>query len=37
MQPPEPQKQHKWLQKLMGEWTYEMDGHEPGGRLSSQR
>ena len=25
MQPPEPQKEHHWLQKLVGEWTYEHD------------
>jgi hypothetical protein len=23
MMPPEPQQEHRWLQKLVGEWTYE--------------
>lgn len=27
--PPQPQPQHRWLQKLVGEWTYEF--HDPGG------
>jgi len=26
----EPQKEHKWLQKLVGEWTYEFEATEPG-------
>ncbi len=26
----EPQKEHKWLQKLVGEWTYEFEAMEPG-------
>jgi hypothetical protein len=27
----EPQKEHRWLQKLVGEWTYESEGvMEPG-------
>ena len=25
MQMPEPQKEHQWLQKLVGEWTYESE------------
>ena len=25
MMPAEPQKEHHWLQRLVGEWTYEMD------------
>jgi hypothetical protein len=25
MTQPEPQKEHQWLQKLVGEWTYEME------------
>jgi hypothetical protein len=25
MKPQEPQNEHKWLQKLAGEWTYEID------------
>jgi hypothetical protein len=25
----EPQKEHQWLQKLVGEWTYEVDAR-PG-------
>jgi hypothetical protein len=25
MMNPEPQKQHKWLQKLLGDWTYESE------------
>lgn len=29
MQMPEPQKEHQWLEKLVGEWTSEMDCH-PG-------
>ena len=27
---PEPQKEHQWLQKLVGEWTYEGEATEPG-------
>jgi hypothetical protein len=31
MQLPEPQQQHRWLQKLVGEWTYEHESVcEPG-------
>jgi len=26
----EPQKEHQWLQKLVGEWTYEGEATEPG-------
>ena len=27
----EPQKEHQWLQKLLGEWTYEFEAAcEPG-------
>ncbi len=26
----EPQKQHRWLGKLVGKWTYEMDAAAPG-------
>lgn len=25
MEKPEPQEQHRWLQKLVGEWTYEVE------------
>src|SRR5688500_4083666 len=25
----EPQKEHHWLQRLVGEWTYEMDSADP--------
>jgi Protein of unknown function (DUF1579) len=25
MQPPEPQKEHQWLQKLVGEWSFETE------------
>jgi hypothetical protein len=33
MQAVEPQSQHAWLQQLVGEWTYEVDGEEKvGGR-----
>jgi uncharacterized protein DUF1579 len=28
----EPQKQHQWLQKLVGEWTYETDAHSAPGK-----
>jgi Protein of unknown function (DUF1579) len=27
----EPQKEHQWLEKLLGEWTYESEAAEPGG------
>ncbi len=27
----EPQTTHEWLQRLVGEWTWEMDAHEPYG------
>ena len=31
MQTPEPQEQHRWLQRLVGEWTYEHEcAVEPG-------
>ena len=30
MKAPEPQKEHEWLQKLVGEWTFEIDAAEPG-------
>lgn len=26
----EPQKEHQWLEKLLGEWTYEFEAEEPG-------
>jgi hypothetical protein len=26
----EPQKEHQWLQRLVGEWTYEVEAKEPG-------
>lgn len=25
-----PQKQHRWLQRLVGEWTYEVEAAQPG-------
>ena len=31
MQAVEPQSQHAWLQQLVGEWTYEVDGEEKAG------
>ena len=27
---PEPSAEHRWLQQLVGEWTYEHDGHAVG-------
>lgn len=31
MEKAEPQKEHQWLQKLVGEWTYESEGQGPPG------
>jgi hypothetical protein len=28
MEKPEPQKEHRWLQRLVGEWTFEAEGPE---------
>lgn len=28
---PEPQKEHRWLRKLVGEWTFEVVGETPAG------
>ena len=30
MKAPEPQKEHEWLQKLVGDWTFEIEAAEPG-------
>jgi hypothetical protein len=32
----EPQKQHQWLQKLCGEWTYEVDATAEPGKPAEQ-
>lgn len=32
MKAPTPQKEHEWLQRLVGEWSYEAPGMEPGSK-----
>lgn len=36
MMKPELQKEHRWLQKLVGEWTYEVDAPAHGGQPASK-
>jgi len=36
MKKAEPQSEHKWLQQLVGDWTYELDGTEGPGKPSKK-
>lgn len=31
MERPEPRKEHRWLERLVGDWTFEMEAEGPGG------
>jgi hypothetical protein len=37
MEKPEPQKEHRWLRRLAGEWTFEVVSIEPGGETRTFR
>lgn len=37
MKAPEPQEQHRWLQRLVGEWSWEFDAGEEGKHTGTER